>query len=45
VVQVVLDHVRCERPRDFGEVMTKSGLPLGYEVFHGNQAEPTTLDG
>jgi transposase len=28
-----------------GLVVTKSGLPLGYEVFHGNQAEPTTLDG
>ena len=28
-----------------GLVVTQSGLPLGYEVFHGNQAEPTTLDG
>jgi transposase len=28
-----------------GLVVTKSGLPLGYEVFHGNQAEPTTLEG
>ena len=28
-----------------GLVVTKSGLPLGYEVFAGNQAEPTTLDG
>lgn len=27
-----------------GLVVTKSGLPLGYEVFHGNRAEPTTLD-
>jgi transposase len=27
-----------------GLVVTRSGLPLGYEVFHGNQAEPTTLD-
>ena len=27
-----------------GLVVTKSGLPLGYEVFAGNQAEPTTLD-
>jgi transposase len=26
-----------------GLVVTKSGLPLGYEVFHGNQAEPPTL--
>jgi transposase len=24
--------------------VTKSGLPLGYEVFHGNRAEPTTLE-
>jgi transposase len=28
-----------------GLVVSRSGLPLGYEVFHGNQAEPTTLDG
>ena len=28
-----------------GLVVTKSGLPLGYEVFAGNQAEPTTLEG
>ncbi len=28
-----------------GLVVTKGGLPLGYEVFAGNQAEPTTLDG
>jgi transposase len=28
-----------------GLVVTRSGLPLGYEVFAGNQAEPTTLDG
>jgi transposase len=27
-----------------GLVVTKGGLPLGYEVFHGNRAEPTTLD-
>jgi len=27
-----------------GLVVTRSGLPLGYEVFHGNQAESTTLD-
>jgi transposase len=27
-----------------GLVVTKSGLPLGYEVFAGNRAEPTTLD-
>jgi transposase len=27
-----------------GLVVTRSGLPLGYEVFAGNQAEPTTLD-
>jgi transposase len=27
-----------------GLVVTRSGLPLGYEVFHGNRAEPTTLD-
>jgi len=27
-----------------GLVVTKSGLPLGYEVFAGNQAEPATLD-
>ncbi|MGH3088304.1 MAG: IS1634 family transposase [Gammaproteobacteria bacterium] len=27
-----------------GLVVSKSGLPLGYEVFHGNRAEPTTLD-
>jgi len=27
-----------------GLVVTRSGLPLGYEVFHGNQAEPTTLE-
>ena len=27
-----------------GLVVTKSGLPLGYEVFAGNQAEPPTLD-
>lgn len=26
-----------------GLVVTKSGLPLGYEIFHGNQAEPPTL--
>lgn len=26
-----------------GLVVTKSGLPLGYEVFHGNQAEAPTL--
>ncbi len=26
-----------------GLVVTKSGLPLGYEVFHGNRSEPTTL--
>jgi transposase len=26
-----------------GLVVTRSGLPLGYEVFHGNRAEPTTL--
>jgi transposase len=28
-----------------GLVVTKSGLPLGYEVFAGNQAEPMTLEG
>ena len=28
-----------------GLVVTKSGLPLGYEVFAGNQSEPMTLDG
>jgi transposase len=28
-----------------GLVVSRSGLPLGYEVFHGNQAEPTTLEG
>jgi transposase len=27
-----------------GLVVTKSGLPLGYEVFHGNQAEAPTLE-
>jgi transposase len=27
-----------------GLVVTRSGLPLGYEVFAGNQAEPATLD-
>jgi transposase len=27
-----------------GLVVTRSGLPLGYEVFAGNRAEPTTLD-
>jgi transposase len=27
-----------------GLVVTRSGLPLGYEVFAGNQAEPPTLD-
>jgi transposase len=27
-----------------GLVVTKSGLPLGYEVFAGNRAEPTTLE-
>jgi hypothetical protein len=27
-----------------GLVVAKSGLPLGYEVFAGNRAEPTTLD-
>ena len=27
-----------------GLVVTKSGLPLGYEVFAGNRSEPTTLD-
>jgi hypothetical protein len=27
-----------------GLVVTRSGLPLGYEVFHGNQAEPPTLE-
>ena len=27
-----------------GLVVTKSGLPLGYEVFAGNQAEPPTLE-
>jgi hypothetical protein len=27
-----------------GLVVTRRGLPLGYEVFHGNRAEPTTLD-
>jgi hypothetical protein len=27
-----------------GLVVTRSGLPLGYQVFHGNQAEPATLD-
>lgn len=27
-----------------GLVVTKSGLPLGYEVFAGNQAESPTLD-
>lgn len=27
-----------------GLVVTKSGLPLGYEVFAGNQSEPMTLD-
>ena len=27
-----------------GLVVTRSGLPLGYEVFTGNQAEPSTLD-
>lgn len=27
-----------------GLVVTRSGLPLGYEVFHGNQSEPRTLD-
>ena len=26
-----------------GLVVSQSGLPLGYEVFHGNRAEPTTL--
>jgi transposase len=26
-----------------GLVVTRGGLPLGYEVFHGNRAEPTTL--
>ena len=25
-------------------MVTKGGLPLGYEAFHGNRAEPTTLD-
>jgi transposase len=28
-----------------GLVVTRSGLPLGYEVFAGNQSEPTTLEG
>jgi hypothetical protein len=28
-----------------GLVVTRSGLPLGYEVFAGNQSEPMTLDG
>ena len=27
-----------------GLVVTHSGLPLGYEVFHGNRADATTLD-
>ena len=27
-----------------GLVVTRNGLPLGYEVFAGNQAEPATLD-
>lgn len=27
-----------------GLVVSRSGLPLGYEVFQGNQAEPTTLE-
>jgi transposase len=27
-----------------GLVVTRGGLPLGYEVFAGNRAEPTTLD-
>ncbi len=27
-----------------GLVVTKSGLPLGYEVFHGNRADATTLE-
>jgi hypothetical protein len=27
-----------------GLVVTRSGLPLGYEVFAGNQSEPMTLD-
>ncbi|MGH9888688.1 MAG: IS1634 family transposase, partial [bacterium] len=27
-----------------GLVVTKSGLPLGYEVFAGNQADSTSLD-
>ena len=27
-----------------GLVVTRSGLPLGYEVFAGNRAEPTTLE-
>jgi transposase len=27
-----------------GLVVTRSGLPLGYEVFQGNQSEPQTLD-
>jgi hypothetical protein len=26
-----------------GLVVTKSGLPLGYEVFHGNRGDATTL--
>ncbi len=28
-----------------GLVVTRSGLPLGYEVFAGNQSEPMTLEG
>jgi len=27
-----------------GLVVTRSGLPLGYEVFHGNRGDATTLD-
>ena len=42
VAEVVLDRVRWERARDFGELFLVQ-LPLGYEVFHGNRAEPTTL--
>lgn len=28
-----------------GLVVTKTGLPLGYEVFHGNRNDATTLEG
>jgi transposase len=27
-----------------GPVVTKSGLPLGYEVFDGNRSDATTLE-